>query len=106
MNPIIRFLYCDMNYHIEHHMFPMVPYHALAELHKEMKKDCPPPSPSLFAALKEVFTALAKQRNDPTYTVLRKLPDGARPYNYGPSPYGMVAPDVGITSQGRDLNVD
>ena len=24
-NPIGRFIYLNMNYHIEHHMFPMVP---------------------------------------------------------------------------------
>jgi fatty acid desaturase len=41
MNPVFRFLYWNMNYHIEHHMFPMVPYHALPALHKEMKADCP-----------------------------------------------------------------
>jgi Na+-transporting NADH:ubiquinone oxidoreductase subunit F len=29
MNPIHRFLYWNMNYHVEHHMFPLVPYHAL-----------------------------------------------------------------------------
>jgi fatty acid desaturase len=93
MNPFIRFLYCNMNYHIEHHMFPMVPYHALPELHKEMKQDCPEPSPSIAAALKEVFTALAKQRKDPTYTIVRKLPETARPYLYGPIPFGTVGPD-------------
>lgn len=74
-------------------MFPMVPYHALPELHKEMKQDCPEPSPSIAAALKEVFTALAKQRKDPTYTIVRKLPETARPYLYGPSPFGTVGPD-------------
>ncbi|MED4601399.1 fatty acid desaturase family protein [Paenibacillus validus] len=94
MNPIIRFLYCNMNYHIEHHMFPMVPYHALPKLHEEMKGDCPPASPSLWAALMEVFTALRKQRKDPTYTIVRKLPETARPYKYGPAPYGTVAPDA------------
>ena len=31
MNPISRFIYWNMNYHIEHHMFPMVPYHALPD---------------------------------------------------------------------------
>ncbi len=90
MNPIIRFLYCNMNYHIEHHMFPMVPYHALPALHEEMKHDCPKPNSSIFAALKEVFSALHKQRKDPTYTILRPLPITARPYMYGPSPYGTV----------------
>ena len=34
MNPILRFFYCNMNYHVEHHMFPMVPFHALKELHE------------------------------------------------------------------------
>ena len=29
MNPVLRFLYWNMNYHVEHHMFPMIPYHAL-----------------------------------------------------------------------------
>ena len=30
MNPVSRFIYWNMNYHVEHHMFPMVPYHAPA----------------------------------------------------------------------------
>ena len=29
MNTLNRYLYWNMNYHVEHHMFPMVPYHAL-----------------------------------------------------------------------------
>ncbi|MEZ5862769.1 MAG: fatty acid desaturase [Geminicoccaceae bacterium] len=29
MNPLLRFLYLNMNYHVEHHMLPMVPYHSL-----------------------------------------------------------------------------
>lgn len=81
-NRIVRFLYWNMNYHVEHHMFPMVPYHALPALHEEMKSDCPPASPSFPAALKEVFVALWKQRKDPTYTVQRTLPDSARPYRW------------------------
>ena len=31
MNPVSRFIYWNMNYHVEHHMFPMVPYHALPQ---------------------------------------------------------------------------
>ena len=30
MNPFSRFVYWNMNYHVEHHMFPLVPYHALS----------------------------------------------------------------------------
>lgn len=83
MNPVFRFLYWNMNYHIEHHMFPMVPYHALPALHEEMKGDCPRPSRSLWEAYKEVISALRKQKHDPAYTVQRSLPDTARPYKYG-----------------------
>jgi fatty acid desaturase len=28
MNPVFRFLYWNMNYHVEHHIFPLIPYHA------------------------------------------------------------------------------
>jgi fatty acid desaturase len=80
MNPMLRFLYWNMNYHTEHHMFPMVPYHALPKLHQEMKNDCPPARPGLWAALKEVVMALRMQKNDPSYVVPIPLPSTARPY--------------------------
>jgi fatty acid desaturase len=41
--PVLRFIYWNMNYHVEHHMYPMVPYHALPRLHDAVKHDCPPP---------------------------------------------------------------
>ena len=45
MNPISRFVYWNMNYHVEHHMFPMVPFHALPALHAEIKDDLPDARP-------------------------------------------------------------
>ena len=44
MNPVSRFIYWNMNYHVEHHMFPMVPYHALPKLHEMIKHDLPAPN--------------------------------------------------------------
>ncbi len=85
LNPFFRFLYWNMNYHIEHHMFPMVPYHALPKLHEAVKFDYPEPSPSLYAALKEMITSLLKQKHDPQYVVDRPLPPTANPYYYGPN---------------------
>ncbi|WP_337103044.1 fatty acid desaturase family protein [Paenibacillus sp. YIM B09110] len=82
MNPVFRFLYWNMNYHIEHHMFPMVPYHALPKLHEEMKGDMPEPCKSTWEAYKEVISALRKQRHDPNYVIERKLPITAQPYYY------------------------
>lgn len=85
LNPVFRFLYWNMNYHVEHHMFPMVPYHALPALHKEMQGDCPKPCRSLGAALKEVVISLIRQGKDPSYTIVKPLPSTARPYYYGPA---------------------
>jgi fatty acid desaturase len=74
MNPISRFIYWNMNYHLEHHLFPMVPYHALPQLHALLKPHCPPPYPSLGAAYREIIPTLWRQSRDPRYCVVRTLP--------------------------------
>lgn len=74
MNPVHRFLYLNMNYHTEHHMFPLVPFHALPKLHKLVMDDCPVPYPSLLSAWREIISTVLKQVKDPTYHVKRKLP--------------------------------
>jgi fatty acid desaturase len=79
MNPVFRFLYSNMNYHVEHHMFPMVPYHALPRLHEIIKADCPPPYRSTAAAYAEILAALRRQVGDPAYHVERPLPARAAP---------------------------
>ncbi len=77
MNRVHRFLYWNMNYHVEHHMFPLVPYHALPKLHELIKDDCPTPYDSITDAFREIIPAVRKQMKDPTYYVDRKLPEGA-----------------------------
>ncbi len=77
MNRIHRFLYWNMNYHIEHHMFPMVPYHALPKLHELIKNDCPPPYKSIAGAFREIIPTLRKQVKDPTYFAERILPSNS-----------------------------
>lgn len=74
MNPAFRFLYWNMNYHVEHHMFPMVPFHALPALHEAIKADCPPAYPSTWAAYCEILPGLVRQSRDPSYYVSRPIP--------------------------------
>jgi fatty acid desaturase len=69
-----------MNDHLEHHMYAMVPYHALPALHEVIKADCPAASPSFTAAVKEAMSAMWKQRKDPTFTIQKALPPNANPY--------------------------
>lgn len=71
MNPVLRFLYSNMNYHLEHHLFPTVPYHRLPDLHAEIAPSLRPPLGSTFAAYREVFGALRRQRRDPGYEIER-----------------------------------
>jgi len=80
MNPISRFIYWNMNYHIEHHMFPMVPYHQLPELHELMKADTPTPNASIFQAYREMWPVLLKQLRYEDTFLRRTLPASAKPY--------------------------
>ncbi len=74
VNPIHSYLYWNMNYHVEHHMFPLVPYHALPRLHAAVKDDCPEPYASLLSAWREIIPTVLRQVKDPAYHVKRKLP--------------------------------
>jgi fatty acid desaturase len=68
-NPLLQFVYTNMNYHMEHHMFPMVPYYNLPKLHEEIKHDCPAAAPSVSAAFAETLYALVKIQYEPNYVV-------------------------------------
>ncbi len=78
MNPVFRFLYCNMNYHVEHHIFPTVPYYALPALHREVKAHLAPAERSTFSAYRQLFATLRQQWRDPRYDYPRPdIPDVA-----------------------------
>ena len=80
MNPVSRFIYWNMNYHVEHHMFPMVPYHALPQLHEMIKHDLPAPNPSILDGYREMIPAFLRQLRNEDYFLKRELPPTAKPY--------------------------
>ncbi|THF55280.1 fatty acid desaturase family protein [Ollibium composti] len=80
MNPVSRWIYWNMNYHVEHHMFPMVPYYALPKLHELIKHDLPQPNPSMWHAYREVWPVLLRQLKYEDYYLKRELPPTAKPY--------------------------
>jgi nitrite reductase/ring-hydroxylating ferredoxin subunit len=71
INPAFRFLYLNMNYHVEHHMFPAVPYYNLPALHEEIKAYLPPPKKSMLDAYREIFHAVRMQQKDTAWEVER-----------------------------------
>jgi fatty acid desaturase len=80
MNPITRFIYWNMNYHVEHHMYPLVPFHAMSRLHELVKDDLPAPNPSIWHAYREMIPVLIRQLRNEEYFLKRELPPTARPY--------------------------
>ena len=80
MNPVSRFIYLNMNYHLEHHMFTMVPYYNLPKLHALIKNDVPPPERSIFTAFRRLAPVLIKQLKYQDAVIVPELPPGAAPY--------------------------
>ena len=64
INPILSFLYWHMEYHLEHHMFPMVPSYNLKKLRKEIDKELPQPFTSLYDFYKKVLPAVIALATD------------------------------------------
>ena len=80
MNPISRFIYWNMNYHVEHHMYPMVPFHRLPDLHDAIRHDLPAPNTSILQAYREMWPAVLRQLRHEEYFLRRDLPATAMPY--------------------------
>jgi fatty acid desaturase len=80
MNPISRFIYLNMNYHVKHHMFTMVPYYRLPELHELIKNDLPAPEVSIFNAFRKLLPVLVKQLRYKDAVIIPELPEGTTPY--------------------------
>ena len=76
LNPIVRFLYWQMNYHTEHHMYAAVPCYKLAKLHHLIKHDLPPCPAGLVATWREIAAIQRVQKTNPAYQHIAALPNG------------------------------
>ena len=74
MNPFFRFLYLNMNHHLEHHLFPTVPYHQLPALQQALAPQLPAPISSTWAAYRQIIPTLWTQRRDLAYELQQELP--------------------------------
>lgn len=64
-----RLLYWNMNYHIEHHLYPSVPFHALPKLNDQIRNQLPTPVRGVVAANIEILAAIARQARDPRFNL-------------------------------------
>lgn len=103
MNPISRFIYLNMNYHVEHHMFPMVPYHKLPALHEMIKHDLPPADPSILHAVRELLPIVRRQAKGEEIYLRRELPPTAKPYKEDLHSTSVLPEDLTVREYGEPV---
>ena len=74
VDPITRFLYWNMTYHVEHHMYAGVPFYNLPALRKAIEPDLPVADKGLFRCCRQIVRILRKQKEDPAYAFEPPLP--------------------------------
>ena len=75
LNPFFSFLYSNMEYHIEHHIFPKIPCHNLKKFHEAVKDQMPPPLKGVFKAYKSIIPAIFKQAKNKNYFIDVQIPN-------------------------------
>ena len=61
------FYYWNMQYHLEHHMFPAVPFHNLPRLRKAIENDLPMATHGLMTTWREILSIRKKCLADPEF---------------------------------------
>ena len=56
-----RALYMNMNYHVEHHLYPNVPFFALPTLGREVAAQIPEPDPGLWRTNLEIASVVLRR---------------------------------------------
>ncbi len=75
LGPILgTFFYANMQYHIEHHSCPQIPFYNLPKFHELIKDQLPEPNKGLVDAYLEIIPAVIKQAKDPNYEIKKFIP--------------------------------
>ena len=69
------FYYWNMQYHVEHHMYPGVPFFNLPKLRKALEHDLPPVHHGIVATWREMLEIHHRQKDDPNYCLVPDLPE-------------------------------
>ena len=71
-----------MNFHTEHHMWPVVPCYNLPKLHLAIKHELPPTPNGLLEVWRVIWDVVSKQADDPNHVQNIELPpDGPKVAN-------------------------
>ena len=70
-----------MEYHVEHHMYAGVPCYKLRKLNRAITHDIPA-AKGLIESWREIAAVRRRQKDDPQYSHVPELPEGAAPFVY------------------------
>jgi fatty acid desaturase len=73
------FYYWNMQYHLEHHMYPAVPFYQLPKLRQAIQHDLPVATHGLRATWQQLLAIKSNASRDPSYIFTPEFPDGAAP---------------------------
>ena len=80
MNPVFRFLYLNMNYHVEHHLLPSVPVPCAARAaRRDQGRSSRPPSRTRSPRTGRSSMRSASSSADPTWEIPIDVPTCRRP---------------------------
>lgn len=68
------FYYWNMQYHLEHHMYPAVPFYNLPKLRRAIEHDLPPATHGLVATWRELLSLRRRFLEDSDYRFIPELP--------------------------------
>ncbi|MEX1139225.1 MAG: fatty acid desaturase [Bacteroidota bacterium] len=59
-HPVLSFLMCNINYHIEHHLYPGVPWYNLPKIHRLLQKEYRAAGSSVYTSYLDFLKDVAK----------------------------------------------
>jgi fatty acid desaturase len=77
--PVMSFLYWNMNYHAEHHMYAAVPFYHLPKLHALLAHDMPVPIRGYLRGFAHILRIKRMHSKDPEYRYMPEFPPTATP---------------------------
>ena len=60
-----NFIYSNMSHHVEHHLYPMVPFHALPALNRRIREQLPEPTPGFYYTNYQILRAIFQRMRAP-----------------------------------------
>lgn len=77
-NPVLSFLMCNINYHMEHHLYPGVPWYNLPKVHKILLDEYTAAGSSVYTSYWKFLSDVAKAVIKGVFSNRRLIPEHIR----------------------------